>query len=175
MTERWPIMCISLWQPYATLMACGAKSMETRSWSTRYRGPLAIHAAKRWTKEQRDLCRTQPFRSTLAAAGFRDPDDLPLGAIVALVDVAHVWSTDNRWAVEAVSYPESAFGDFSPGRYAWFCERIRPLSQPIPFRARQGLFEIDGRPVIDALIRRDRASRALRTPPTTLFTAHHDR
>lgn len=32
-------MAISLWQPWATLMAIGAKTIETRSWSTRHRGP----------------------------------------------------------------------------------------------------------------------------------------
>lgn len=37
---------ISLWQPWASLVPAGAKPVETRSWSTSYRGPLAIHAAK---------------------------------------------------------------------------------------------------------------------------------
>ena len=37
---------LSLWQPWATLMAIGAKKIETRHWYTRYRGPLVIHAAK---------------------------------------------------------------------------------------------------------------------------------
>lgn len=37
---------ITLTQPWATLVAIGAKRIETRSWATRYRGPLAIHAAK---------------------------------------------------------------------------------------------------------------------------------
>lgn len=37
---------ISLWQPWASLIAHGVKTIETRSWSTPYRGPLAIHAAK---------------------------------------------------------------------------------------------------------------------------------
>lgn len=37
---------LSLWQPWASLVAIGAKTIETRSWSTSYRGPLAIHAAK---------------------------------------------------------------------------------------------------------------------------------
>ena len=31
-------------QPYASLIAVGAKTIETRSWSTSYRGPLVIHA-----------------------------------------------------------------------------------------------------------------------------------
>lgn len=37
---------LSLTQPWATLVATGAKQIETRSWSTKYRGPLYIHAAK---------------------------------------------------------------------------------------------------------------------------------
>ncbi len=38
---------ITLWQPWASLVAIGAKTIETRSWATSYRGPLAIHAAAR--------------------------------------------------------------------------------------------------------------------------------
>ncbi len=36
---------ITIWQPWASLIACGAKQYETRSWATSYRGPIAIHAA----------------------------------------------------------------------------------------------------------------------------------
>lgn len=39
---------LTLTQPYATLVAIGEKRLETRSWRTSYRGPLAIHAAKGW-------------------------------------------------------------------------------------------------------------------------------
>jgi hypothetical protein len=42
------IKCISLWQPWASLVAVGAKRIETRGWATAYRGRLGIHAAKRW-------------------------------------------------------------------------------------------------------------------------------
>lgn len=38
---------ITLWQLWASLLACGAKKYETRSWATSYRGPIAIHAAKK--------------------------------------------------------------------------------------------------------------------------------
>ncbi len=37
---------ITIWQPWASLIACGAKKYETRSWATNYRGPIAIHAAR---------------------------------------------------------------------------------------------------------------------------------
>ena len=35
-------------QPWASLIAAGVKTIETRSWATSFRGPLAIHAGKRW-------------------------------------------------------------------------------------------------------------------------------
>jgi hypothetical protein len=36
---------ISLIQPYATLIMLGLKTNETRSWDTKYDGPLVIHAS----------------------------------------------------------------------------------------------------------------------------------
>ena len=38
-------------QPYATLLAIGAKSIETRSWKTPYRGLLAVHASQTIKRE----------------------------------------------------------------------------------------------------------------------------
>lgn len=38
---------LTLYQPWASLVAIGAKRIETRSWNTKYRGPLAIHVSKR--------------------------------------------------------------------------------------------------------------------------------
>ena len=35
---------LTIRQPWASLIAAGVKTIETRSWSTKYRGPLAIHA-----------------------------------------------------------------------------------------------------------------------------------
>ena len=35
---------LTIMQPWASLIACGAKTIETRSWPTKYRGPIAIHA-----------------------------------------------------------------------------------------------------------------------------------
>ena len=70
---------ISLWQPWATLIAVGAKRLETRSWESRYQGELAIHAAKRWTADAHDLIQESPFREALQ--GHR----MPRGVIVAVV------------------------------------------------------------------------------------------
>lgn len=78
--------CISLWQPWATLMAIGAKRIETRSWPTRHRGPLAIHAAKKWTRELSELCATEHFSDALSPPQM-GTHDLPFGKIIAVVDL----------------------------------------------------------------------------------------
>lgn len=129
---------ISLWQPWATLVAIGAKQYETRSWYWRYRGPLAIHAAKRFDPNIRDLCMTDPFRRTLKAAGL-DPMDLPLGMIVCTCQVVRCELTE---AVRpTISDLERAFGDYRPGRFAAKLDNVRRLEVPSPWRGAQGFFD----------------------------------
>lgn len=151
---------ISLWQPWATLVAIGAKAIETRGWQTPYRGPLAIHAAVRWTPQQTALCRTEPFVSVLRAAGY-DADPRPnttisqhsimLGHIVAIATLAGIVPTENISFAPLPLLPEQnrhphekEFGDYSPGRFGWFLKDVRPLRVPMPYRGRQGLFNVTG-------------------------------
>lgn len=69
---------ITLTQPWATLVAIGAKRIETRSWSTQYRGPLAIHAAKGFPQWARQFTQEPPV-SVLLGMKF----DYPKGAVLA--------------------------------------------------------------------------------------------
>ena len=98
--------CISLWQPWASLMAIGAKRIETRSWPTNHRGPLAIHAAKKWTRELAELCRTDPFRSVLESNNIMRPDDLPMGGVVAVVHLYDCWRVERIERADANITPE---------------------------------------------------------------------
>jgi hypothetical protein len=97
---------LTLHQPWATAIAEGIKTIETRSWSTSYRGPLAIHAGKRMPASWTTIgpYRIKGFgRTGLALVGpglpeFRSTPRLegclvPLGAVVAtatLVDVVPI-------------------------------------------------------------------------------------
>ena len=83
---------LSLWQPWATLVAIGAKKNETRSWETLYRGPLAIHAAKTWSGKLAKLAVTNPYSQAMRDAGesvthFKPGDALPKGHVVCTVDL----------------------------------------------------------------------------------------
>jgi hypothetical protein len=39
---------------------------------------------------------------------------------------------------------ENAFGDYSPGRYAWLLANVRALPEPIPAKGALGLWEWEG-------------------------------
>ena len=143
--------CLSLTQPWAELVALGAKKLETRSWSTNYRGPLAIHAAKRFPPEARLLCHEQPFRSFLERTDGTSPENLPLGAIIAVVDMTGCFATPGEgipWQEHvgdlrrSPDEPERSFGDYSPGRFAWRLANVRRLDNPVPFKGSLGLFDI---------------------------------
>lgn len=144
---------ITLTQPWASLVAIGAKRIETRSWSTAYRGPLAIHAAK--TPDKTGAVVQAPFFSTLKAAGL-DPMNLPHGAIVAVCELRDcriigvelngipTYAADDMITAEPVWEPERSFGDYRAGRFAWVLTDIRRLPEPIPAKGALGLWNWDG-------------------------------
>jgi hypothetical protein len=148
---------LTLCQPHATLVALGAKRYETRGWPTKHRGPLAIHAGKNLApvggrRGLRALCGREPFRSVLFGDGpYADPDDLPRGEVLCVVDlVACLPTFALRYGYArplgralALGDHEFDFGDYSQGRWAWGLANIRVLPEPVPARGHQGLWRVD--------------------------------
>jgi hypothetical protein len=162
------VKTLTLTQPWATLVAIGRKTFETRSWSTNYRGPLAIHAGKGTAeftpRELRELCNREPFKSVLAEAGYEGRalqtwDLLPRGAIIAVCDLVDCIPTDSQgkrahWYETprlSVGEPERSFGNFGPNRFAWKLANVRRLREPLPARGALGLWDHEWAP-IEALL-----------------------
>lgn len=139
---------LSLWQPWATLVAIGAKKFETRSWSTNYRGPLAIHAALRLDEDQKLLAQSSHFKACLSAFGFT-VKTLPLGAFVCIVDLVDVFPVEQV----TPTIIEAAFGDYTPGRFAWKLENVRELLPPKEWRGHQRLWNLSDRLIEELKIR----------------------
>lgn len=141
---------LSLTQPWATLVSIGAKSIETRSWSTAYRGPIAVHAARRFPGDARLLCSLPTFGRSLVESGINNPGDLPLGAIIAVARLNAVDEIDTGYAAvvrgcsaDGLLPPnEVSFGNYRPGRYAWQLEGVHRLATPVPCHGMLGLWEI---------------------------------
>lgn len=138
------IKALTLTQSWATLVASGAKGVETRSWTTKHVGLLAIHAARGFPRWAEEFCDTEPFHDTLEQAGYqKHPEathnawNLPLGQIIAIAWLDRVEHITPDYSV---SEQERAFGDYSPGRYAWHFSTVYRLTTPIAARGSLGLW-----------------------------------
>lgn len=131
-----PLWAISLWQPWASLMAANAKKIETRHWPTNIRGLVAIHAAQKWNEELRQLAfQTKPFN--------KYTDEFPRGCIVAVGNLSKCLAIDDYpKLIPAKDRDEYAFGNYEPGRFMWVFDHLWELSSPVYVRGRQGFWTL---------------------------------
>ncbi len=118
--ETYPTLTIR--QPWADLIMCGIKDVENRSWSTKFRGRLLIHGAKKveWhvveylTKEH----------------GFVFPEGYQprTGAILGSVEVTDC-VTDHH-------------SHFFSGPYGFELKDPQPFKRPVAYRGRLGIFKV---------------------------------
>lgn len=124
---------LSLYQPWAWLVAMGVKQYETRGWVTSYRGPLAIHASKRWTREE------QAYARQFAHLCPELLKPLPLGAVLCVVELQACYHVEKMR--DYLSPQEREFGNYADGRAAWKLRVVEVFNPPIPARGQQGLWE----------------------------------
>jgi hypothetical protein len=113
-----------------------AKRVENRTWNTRHRGDLLLHAGQRWSA--RDL---QAAGKIVHAAGGPPglipaaDRDHPTGvvAVVRLVDVCA--ESAGAGAVVCGCGPWAM-----PGQYHWRIDLVRVLAVPVECRGLQGLW-----------------------------------
>lgn len=154
---------LSLWQPWASLIAIGVKPEETRSWpptSGLVGQRIAIHAAKKPIEQATEGMPESVMLliiKTLAGTGL-DPMNLPLGKVVCTAVVGQPVRVKRlvpgNFNGGSVRYPfvitecgqrreVNAFGDFSPGRWLWPMLNVEQV-EPFAAVGRQGIFDLDG-------------------------------
>lgn len=133
---------LPLWQPWASLVALGAKRVETRGYPPSRLGlhagqRIAIHATKR--ESELWLCDYDYFCDFVP-----DPDALPLGALIATCTLARAAEITEASAAELLERnpQEHAFGYYVPGRWAWVLADVVALPAPVYFRGSQGAFDV---------------------------------
>ncbi len=138
------IKAITIWQPWSHLKAVGVKGYETRSWPTKYRGPIAIHAA---AKPMAEIRKAVPREVLLYIQNilYVGLDKLPLGAVEGIGNLVACHKVDKAF-LATLTERERKLGDFTIGRYAWEFSDVVFLDEPIPARGAQGLWnwEDDG-------------------------------
>jgi hypothetical protein len=143
------VKALTIRQPWASLFALGIKQMETRSWDTKYRGHVAIHAGlampcrigEHFTLGEFDVERDQSGLLLRAGKCLSWPYRLPMGSVVAIGELFQTRSTTN--SEHCPDDRERALGDHTPGRFAWSITSISPLRNPIPAKGLQGFWNWD--------------------------------
>lgn len=158
---------ITLWQPWATLVAEGVKMIETRHWPAPHAligQRIAIHAAKKFDREITiaivgdenydrycesggvERCRIADMPAVgkvVVALGYVPLATLPVGSVIATA----VLSKCERFTQDGVrklcavyGADQLDYGDFTVGRYGWFFRDIQKFDKPIPARGAQGIW-----------------------------------
>ena len=125
---------LSIKEPYATLIKENKKLIETRSWKTKYRGELYIHASKsKLTKKE---------KNNLEIMQLIEGIPLNYGNIICkcqLVDC--IYMTKDYIENMKKNHQEYICGEYKEGRYAWVLENIKPLKKPIPAQGKLNIWE----------------------------------
>lgn len=140
---------LTIWQPYASLAVSfdqygtPFKRVETRSWKTGYRGPLAVHSAKR----KPDMFfvgmgeRTSDIFAYAGLYGDQALMNLPYGCVVGKAELLDCVPIEQLYGTEYDTAQERAFGDWNNGRYGWILGNPVHYVTPIPAVGKQGLWE----------------------------------
>ncbi|HEX2953651.1 MAG TPA: 2-oxoglutarate dehydrogenase E1 [Bacillota bacterium] len=126
---------LTIFQPWASLIAAGDRQFKTLGWYTSYRGPLLIHASSVFPEWARELCYNEPYLSLLASIGFKNPDTLPRGILLAkciLWDCRPFDSRKREWnRIIPIEREEG---------YVWCFEDLEPLESLILVKGGKGLW-----------------------------------
>lgn len=121
---------LSIKEPFASLIKDGVKVYETRSWKTKYRGEIYIHASIGISK------------SINKDKGFTYlKSEIKPGYILCkcnLVDCIPMTEDFIKDIIENTN--ECDYGIFSEGRYAWKLEVLEVFDEPIPAKGKLGIW-----------------------------------
>lgn len=145
---------LSLMQPWATAIALELKRWETRSWPCALRGQICIHAAKGFPKWAKEFAQEQA-----EAYAIREllPENLPLGKIVCVADIAGCRQTEI--AIRELGELEQGWGDYAEGRYCFRLENIIKLPKPVLVTGALGFWRVQWEPAKDIVRQLDSSQR----------------
>jgi hypothetical protein len=118
---------LTICQPYPHLIIIGDKPIENRTWSTPYRGPLAIHAGK--------------SRAWLGDGDAERYPSMVFGAFVGTANLVACLYLDSPIAWPD-RYAHLRDHPHANGPYCWVLENVRPLKVPILCKGALGLWTV---------------------------------
>lgn len=137
-------------QPWASLIVEGIKDIENRTWPTKYRGRVLIHAsAKGWKWKLVFNYLSHAARDVMSALGY-DANwlkQLPTSAIIGSVEIvdcvinhSSIWAEKTEgWCGENSKLHQEWFG--KPIIYNWVLAHPIQFPEPIPAKGMLGFWD----------------------------------
>ncbi len=127
------LRALTIHQPWAACIASGQKLTENRTWATKHRGPLAIHAGADFDKYP--ALRPASGPASIALDAYYDaPSRLWVrSAVLAVV------SLDDCHPYEP-GCCASPWAEREPGRWHWVLADVRALPEPVPCKGALSLW-----------------------------------
>lgn len=131
------VRALTIRQPWAACIASGAKTVENRTWATKHRGRLAIHAGAAFDRNpDSDAPELAHLDRFVIKAYYEAPTVLRMrSAIVAVGDLDDCHPYEPGCCV-------SPWAEKSDGVWHWTIGSIRALSRPVPCRGHLGLWRL---------------------------------
>lgn len=156
--------CLSMWQPWASLLIYGFKRYEGRVWDTNYRGPLWIHAGAK--EPDPTLIKTieAQYRKIYDGLDLPPfPQSYPTGCLIGVCDLQDV--IDQKMYTEFV--PKKYTGE-STEEHLFVIRNPRKLMVNIRCAGNKGIFDLSETIISSAL-------HTLKRIPTSWFPYYADK
>ncbi len=122
--------CLSVSQPYADLIVQGKKTIELRTWNTKYRGEFLVHAP---SKIKKDACKRLGI----------DETKLRTGSIIGKVEIYDVKTYNSVSELKLDFKKHFATEEFLRHKYGFLLRKPQELRVPIPYKGSLGFFNVN--------------------------------
>ena len=120
---------MSLVQPWGELIVTGKKNIENRSWKTKKRGYVAIHASRSKDRKRFERCREE-FRLLV------DPEDVDFGAVIGFAELVDI--------VDEETVSKKSRKWLEDGNYGFVFENVVRLDEPVEVLGHMGFWTLEG-------------------------------
>ncbi|XP_057829774.1 uncharacterized protein LOC131040825 isoform X2 [Cryptomeria japonica] len=143
MTDNLRNPCLTMHQPWASLLVHGIKRVEGRSWPAPLRGRLWIHAAAKVPEPATIQAMEEFYKEIYRIDGVTDikfPEYYPVSQLLGCVNVVGCVKRE-----ELVCWDELSNGVRMEGQtdFCWLCEDPQKLVVPFEMRGYQGVYNLE--------------------------------
>lgn len=135
--------CLTMHQPWASLLVYGIKRIEGRAWPAPIRGRLWIHAAGKVPEPETIKAMEDFYREIYAMNGVTDikfPEHYPVSRLLGCVDVVGCVTCEELVNWEAMPASVRLEGQTA---FCWVCEQPQRLIVPFEMRGFQGVYNLE--------------------------------